>query len=148
MVCCWFQVFPQFLQSGIHRLRLLLQGKHGNYFFPCHKVFSNSCLICCCLFVCFNIFNKCYHLLGCLVLHIVNKAKSFEGLGWCCLLLGIMKIIVFAWGRWAGAGAHIEMQNMCWGWAIYSSLKRRFGCWARGAYLVCRDSFLLPFSGP
>lgn len=52
----------------------------------------------CCLFFCFNIFNKCYHLLGCLVLHVVNKAKSFHGAGTvlftirhnedCCLCLG------------------------------------------------------------
>lgn len=77
-----------------------------------------------------------------------TRPRVSEGLGRCCLLLRIMKIVVFASGRWAGAGGHIEMQNMCWGWAIYSSLKRRFGCWASGTYLVCRDSFLLPFSGP
>lgn len=46
-----------------------------------------------------------------------------EGLGWCCLLLCIMKIVVLAWGRWAGFC--IEMQNICWFPATYSSPRMR-----------------------
>lgn len=56
------------------------------------------------------------------------RPRVSEGLEQCCLLLGIMEIIVFAWGRCVVAGTDIEMQNRCWGSAIYSFLKGRFGC--------------------
>lgn len=102
-ICLWFAVG---FMTSLHSFMLEFTDSdsccRGNieniFFFPCHNVFSNSCLLFFCPFFGFNIFHKCYHLLGCLVLHVVNRANSFGGAGMvlftaahnedCCLCLG------------------------------------------------------------